>query len=67
MRIVAVVQARMSSSRFPGKALAPLAGVPLIEVVCRRARSCAALDGLVVATSDRPDDDPLAALTRLLG
>lgn len=66
MRIIAVIQARMSSSRFPGKMLAPLAGAPLIEVVCRRVRACDALDGLVVATSDRADDDPLAeAVERL--
>lgn len=61
MNIVAVIQARMSSSRFPGKMLAPLGGLPLIVAVCTRAKACAELDDLVVATSDQPDDLPLAA------
>jgi len=50
----------MSSSRFPGKMLARLRGVPLVEHVCRRVAACRALDGVVLATSDQRDDDPLA-------
>jgi glutamate-1-semialdehyde 2,1-aminomutase/spore coat polysaccharide biosynthesis protein SpsF len=67
MHIVAVIQARMSSSRFPGKMLAPLGGLPLIVAVCRRAKTCAELDDLVVATSDQPDDLPLAAAVESAG
>jgi 3-deoxy-manno-octulosonate cytidylyltransferase (CMP-KDO synthetase) len=51
-RIVAVVPARMSSSRFPGKPLAPLLGRPMIEHVYRRAALCEGLDAVYVATCD---------------
>ena len=51
-RIVAVIPARMGSTRFPGKPLAPLLGRPMIEHVVRRANLCAALDAVYVATCD---------------
>ena len=51
-RIVAVIPARMGSSRFPGKPLAPLLGRPMIEHVVLRAAMCDALDGVYVATCD---------------
>ena len=60
MRTVAVVQARMSSSRFPGKMLALLNGLPLLVFVCRRVAEAKRVNLVVVATSDQPDDDPLA-------
>jgi 3-deoxy-manno-octulosonate cytidylyltransferase (CMP-KDO synthetase) len=50
--IVAVIPARMGSSRFPGKPLAPLLGRPMIEHVVRRAARCALLDAVYVATCD---------------
>ena len=52
MRTVAVVPARMGSSRFPGKPLASLLGRPMIEHVHRRAALCADVDEVVVATCD---------------
>lgn len=52
VRIVAVIPARMGSSRFPGKALAPLLGRPMIEHVVRRATMCDRLDSVFVATCD---------------
>lgn len=51
-RIVAVIPARMGSSRFPGKPLAPLLGRPMIEHVMRRAAMCSCLDAVYVATCD---------------
>ena len=51
-RIVAVIPARMGSSRFPGKPLAPLIGRPMIEHVVRRAAMCDHLDAVYVATCD---------------
>lgn len=59
-RTVAVVQARMSSSRFPNKVLEDLDGVPMIVYMVRRARLAPGLDAVVVATSVDPSDDPLA-------
>jgi 3-deoxy-manno-octulosonate cytidylyltransferase (CMP-KDO synthetase) len=51
-RIVAVIPARMGSSRFPGKPLAPLHGLTMIEHVFRRASLCRSLDAVYVATCD---------------
>jgi 3-deoxy-manno-octulosonate cytidylyltransferase (CMP-KDO synthetase) len=52
VRIVAVIPARMGSSRFPGKPLAPLLGRPMIEHVVRRTTMCDRLDAVYVATCD---------------
>jgi 3-deoxy-manno-octulosonate cytidylyltransferase (CMP-KDO synthetase) len=51
-KVVAVVPARMGSSRFPGKPLAPLLGRPMVEHVVRRAAMCDLLDAVYVATCD---------------
>jgi 3-deoxy-manno-octulosonate cytidylyltransferase (CMP-KDO synthetase) len=51
-RVVAVVPARMGSSRFPGKPLAPILGRPMVEHVMRRAAMCELLDAVYVATCD---------------
>jgi spore coat polysaccharide biosynthesis protein SpsF len=59
--IAAIVQARMASTRLPGKSLALLAGEPLIAHVCRRAGAARAVDKVVLATTIDPSDDPLAA------
>ena len=52
-KVVAVIPARMGSSRFPGKPLAPIMGMPMIEHVRRRVEMCKNLDGVYVATCDR--------------
>jgi len=51
-RTVAVIPARMASSRFPGKPLAPLHGLSMIEHVFRRSKGCSRLDEVYVATCD---------------
>jgi spore coat polysaccharide biosynthesis protein SpsF len=58
--IVAVLQARMSSSRLPGKVLKPLAGAAMILRQIERVRRAARVDRLLVATSTEASDDPLA-------
>jgi len=52
MKIVAVIPARMGSSRFPGKPLAAILGRPMIEHVYRRTMCCSTLDEVIVATCD---------------
>jgi spore coat polysaccharide biosynthesis protein SpsF len=61
VRIGALIQARMSSSRFPGKVLAPLAGQPLVLHTVARVREALPADCVVVVTSTAASDDPLAA------
>ena len=65
--ILAVLQARMSSSRLPGKVLAPVLGQPMIARQVERLRRARRIDDLVVATSVEPGDDPLAAACADLG
>jgi 3-deoxy-manno-octulosonate cytidylyltransferase (CMP-KDO synthetase) len=52
MRIIAIIPARMAAVRFPGKPLAPIFGLPMIEHVRRRVMKCKLLDETVVATCD---------------
>lgn len=59
-RTLAIVQARTSSSRLPGKVLKPLAGMPMILHQLERVARARTLDGVVVATSDDASDDELA-------
>ncbi len=58
---LAIVQARMSSTRLPGKVLAPVHGRPMILQQLARLAQCAQIDTLVVATSTDATDDALAA------
>ena len=58
--ILAILQARMSSSRLPGKVLMPLAGAPMIVRQIERVARARRIDKLIVATSDDPSDDALA-------
>ncbi len=66
-RIVAIVSARMASSRYPGKALVPLAGEPLLSVLLRRIASSPQLDSVCLATSASAENLPLVELARHLG
>ena len=59
-RIVAVVQARMWSSRLPGKMMLSLHGHPIIEWVVRRVTLARSLDDVVVAIPDTRNDDILS-------
>ena len=57
--ILAVLQARMTSTRLPGKVMLPLAGAPMILRQIERIARAARIDRLVVATSVDPSDDIL--------
>lgn len=61
MKIIAIIQARMSSTRLPGKVLMPLAGKPVLWHVVRRIRACQTITKVVVATSTDTTDDAIEA------
>lgn len=64
---IAIIQARMSSRRFPGKVLAPFQGRPVLAHVVERLRSCQTAMPLILATSTHTSDDPLALYGASLG
>ncbi|MDO8605305.1 MAG: aminotransferase class III-fold pyridoxal phosphate-dependent enzyme [Phaeospirillum sp.] len=67
MTAVAVIQARLSSTRLPGKVLLPLKGRPVLEWVVRAAQAIPGIDKVVVATSIGADDDAVAAWAKGAG
>lgn len=67
MKTVIVVQARMTSTRLPGKVLLPLAGQPMLTRLIERLRRVKRADAVVVATTINATDDPIAALCEQLG
>jgi 3-deoxy-manno-octulosonate cytidylyltransferase (CMP-KDO synthetase) len=53
MKIVAIIPARMGATRFPGKPLADILGIPMIEHVRRRVSLSKRIDRVIVATCDK--------------
>jgi spore coat polysaccharide biosynthesis protein SpsF len=64
MTTAVIIQARMGSTRLPGKVLKPLAGKPMLAQVIRRARAIPGTGVVAVATSDLAEDDAIAACCR---
>ena len=60
--ILAILQARMSSTRLPGKVMAPILGRPMLLRQLERVQRAASFDRLLVATSSSPSDDAIARL-----
>jgi len=58
-RVIASIEARMGSSRLPGKVLADVCGKPALTKLCDRLKRCERLDGIILATSTDPKDDVL--------
>lgn len=65
--VVALVQARMGSTRFPGKMLAELGGYPILEWVLKRISRARLIDRVVLATTTSSRDDALVSLAQKLG
>lgn len=61
-KVVTIIQARMASSRLPGKVLLDLGGQPVLAWAVERCRKARRVDEVVVATTLDPADDPIAAL-----
>ncbi len=64
MKIVAIIQARMGSTRLPGKILMPLLDIPMLVQVVERVRRSKLLNEIVLATTTDPKDDPVESLCR---
>ena len=67
MRVIGIVQARMSSRRLPNKVLLPLAGQPVLAHVVRRTRACPLIHEVWVATSTDPSDNAIEDWARGFG
>lgn len=65
--VVAIVQARMSSTRLPGKVLADVHGEPMLALLIRRLRGARGIEQIVVATSIDPADDCVEQAARGMG
>ncbi len=67
MKIVAIIQGRMSSSRLPGKILADIAGQPMLQRVFLRTSRSATVTETIFATTTDPSDDPVSEYCELSG
>lgn len=66
-KIVAIIEARMTSTRLPGKVLMKVAGEPLLAHMIERVKTVLAIDEVVVATTINKTDDPIQELANSLG
>src|SRR3989338_597016 len=53
MKVIAIIPARLASTRFPGKPLADILGLPMIEHIRRRVKRCSLISDVIVATCDQ--------------
>lgn len=67
MRIVAIIQARMRSTRLPGKVMLPILGKPMLELMIERLRRVKQIDAVVVATTTDQSCDVIESLASRLG
>jgi len=59
LHVAAIIQARMTSTRFPGKVLAPLVGKPVLWHIVHRLRQCKTVNTIALAITTNSSDDPL--------
>ena len=67
MKVVAIVQARMGSTRFPNKVMREIEGTPMIGLLLERLARARRVDEIVLATSDATRNDPLSDYVASLG
>jgi len=64
---VAIIEARMKSTRLPGKVLRPIMGRPMLELLVERLQQARNLDQIIVATTNNDSDEPIVSLAQALG
>lgn len=67
MKIVATIEARMTSSRLPGKVLMETCSKPLLELMVERVRRSKQINDIVIATTTNSEDDPIVELCEKIG
>ena len=67
LRIVAVIQARMGSTRLPGKVLKPIAGKPLLWHIIHRLKASHLIEDIAIATTTNPLDEAIVEFGRSEG
>jgi spore coat polysaccharide biosynthesis protein SpsF len=67
MKTIATIEARMTSSRLPGKVLLPAGGKPMLQHLVERLRAVSSLDGIVLATTINSSDDELEKFAGYIG
>lgn len=67
MKVEAIIQARMSSTRLPGKVLMDLEGKPVLEHVVERVSACKYINEIIVATTNKKEDDAISKLCKKIG
>ncbi len=67
LKTVAIVQARMGSTRFPNKVMQPICGTPMIGLLLERLSKAKCIDRIILATSSDPRNEPLTEYVRSLG
>ncbi len=67
MKIVATIEARMTSTRLPGKTLKPILGKPMLELLVERLCRAKYVDEVVIATTIDSSDDAIEALAKKIG
>lgn len=67
MRTVAIIQARMGSTRLPGKVAKRIVGMPMLEHMLRREKMSRTVDDVVVATTNKSEDDTVEVMAKACG
>lgn len=67
MKISATIQARTASSRLPNKVLKKILDKPILQIQIERIKQSKLIDEIIIATTEKPADDPIEALAKKLG
>lgn len=67
MKIIAIIQARMGSTRLPGKVMMEVLGRPMLFHFIERLKRAGKIDEIVIAMPDSPENEPIAALGQEMG
>ena len=65
-KIVATIEARMTSNRLPGKVLLPALGLPILAHLISRLKSVESIDDIIIATSKKKEDNKIVSLAKKL-